>query len=197
MVTVILIYYCHIPIDLAAICKNFAILRTTFVQAYNIISWRTYELFTKYEINMEKRFWIVASGPIQLNTETTAILFLGPCLQIRYQIFRQVVGLERGPLSLVSIAEEVVGRNSSGSCLENREYGHRDSLRWLRTRYLLFVKAWTNFADKWRSLGQYSSLADYGHGVMLPEQWVTQYGKAPDDQKGRIWCRNQGSCINN
>jgi hypothetical protein len=33
----------------------------------------------------------------------------------RYQIFWEVVGLERGPLSLVSTTEELLGRNSSGS----------------------------------------------------------------------------------
>jgi hypothetical protein len=38
----------------------------------------------------------------------------------RYQIFLEVVGPERGPLSLVSTTEEVLGRNSSGSGLENR-----------------------------------------------------------------------------
>jgi hypothetical protein len=38
----------------------------------------------------------------------------------------KVVGLEQGPLSLVSITEELLGRKSSGSCLENREYGRRD-----------------------------------------------------------------------
>jgi hypothetical protein len=43
----------------------------------------------------------------------------------RYQIFWEVVGLERGPLSLVSTIEEVRERKSSGSCLENREYGVR------------------------------------------------------------------------
>jgi hypothetical protein len=43
-----------------------------------------------------------------------------------YQIFWDVVGLERGPLNLVSIIEELLGRKSSGSGLENREYGHRD-----------------------------------------------------------------------
>jgi hypothetical protein len=32
----------------------------------------------------------------------------------RYQIFREVVGLERGPLSLVSTIEKLLGRNSSG-----------------------------------------------------------------------------------
>jgi hypothetical protein len=33
------------------------------------------------------------------------------------------VGLERGPLSLVSTIEELLERKSSGSGLENREYG--------------------------------------------------------------------------
>jgi hypothetical protein len=50
----------------------------------------------------------------------------------RYKIFWEVVGLERGPLSLVITTEELLGRNSSGSCLENREYGHGDPLRWPR-----------------------------------------------------------------
>jgi hypothetical protein len=36
------------------------------------------------------------------------------------------VGLERGPLSLVSITEELLERKSSGSCLEIPEYGLRD-----------------------------------------------------------------------
>jgi hypothetical protein len=39
------------------------------------------------------------------------------------------MGLERGPLSLVSTIEEVLGRNSSGSGLEIREYGSRDPSR--------------------------------------------------------------------
>jgi hypothetical protein len=33
------------------------------------------------------------------------------------------VGLERDPLSLVSTIEKLLGRNSSGSSLENQEYG--------------------------------------------------------------------------
>jgi hypothetical protein len=36
----------------------------------------------------------------------------------RYQIFREVVGLERSPLSLVNTIEELLGRKSSGTCLE-------------------------------------------------------------------------------
>jgi hypothetical protein len=42
---------------------------------------------------------------------------------------KKVVGLERGPLSLVSTTEELLDRKNSGSCLENREYGHRDPSR--------------------------------------------------------------------
>jgi hypothetical protein len=40
--------------------------------------------------------------------------------------YKEVVGLERGPLSLVSTTEELLGRKSSDSCLENREYGRGD-----------------------------------------------------------------------
>jgi hypothetical protein len=39
------------------------------------------------------------------------------------------VGLERGPLSLVSTNEELLETKSSGSGLEYREYGSGDLLR--------------------------------------------------------------------
>jgi hypothetical protein len=53
----------------------------------------------------------------------------GPVSDSRhYQIFREVVGLERGPLSLVSTTEKLLQRKSSGSGLETREYGRRDLL---------------------------------------------------------------------
>jgi hypothetical protein len=39
------------------------------------------------------------------------------------------VGLERDPFSLVSTTEELLGRKSSGSSLETREYGLRDPSR--------------------------------------------------------------------
>jgi hypothetical protein len=38
------------------------------------------------------------------------------------------VGLERGQLSLVSTTEELLSRNSSGSCLESQEYCRGDPL---------------------------------------------------------------------
>jgi hypothetical protein len=50
------------------------------------------------------------------------------------------VGLERGPLSLVSTIDNLLGRNNSGFGLENREYGHGDWLRWPRdTLYLQLI----------------------------------------------------------
>jgi hypothetical protein len=46
-----------------------------------------------------------------------------------YQIFSEVVSLDRGPLSLASTTEELLGRKSSSSGLEIREYGRRDPSR--------------------------------------------------------------------
>jgi hypothetical protein len=50
----------------------------------------------------------------------------------RYQTFWEVVGLVRGPLSLVSTTEELFERKSNGSGLEIREYRRRDPSRWPR-----------------------------------------------------------------
>jgi hypothetical protein len=59
---------------------------------------------------------------------------------LRYQIFWEVVGLEQGPLSLVSTTEELLGRKSSGSGLENRDY--RRGYATLSTLHLLSAKSW-------------------------------------------------------
>jgi hypothetical protein len=47
-----------------------------------------------------------------------------------YNFFWQVVGLERGPLSLVIIIEELLERKINGSGLEKREYGHKYLSSW-------------------------------------------------------------------
>jgi hypothetical protein len=53
----------------------------------------------------------------------------GPGLDFqRFQIFLEVVGVERGQLNLVSTIEELLGRKRSGSGLESREYGRVISL---------------------------------------------------------------------
>jgi hypothetical protein len=46
-----------------------------------------------------------------------------------YQVSWEIVGLERGPFSVVSTIEELFGRRSSGSRQEIRDYGRRDPPR--------------------------------------------------------------------
>jgi hypothetical protein len=83
------------------------------------------------------------------------------CLQIqrswfdsrRYQIFWEVVGLEQGPLSLVSTTEELLGRKGSGSGLKSREYGRRDPSRWPRGTLYPQELALTSPTSGGRSIG--------------------------------------------
>jgi hypothetical protein len=51
------------------------------------------------------------------------------------------VGLERGPLSLVSAIRELLERKSSGFGLESRKYGHGDPSR--RPRDILYPQKFT------------------------------------------------------
>jgi hypothetical protein len=59
----------------------------------------------------------------------------------RYQIFWEVVGLERGPLILVSTTEELLKRKNSCSGPKNRDYGRSGSAV-LTTRHLSMRKIW-------------------------------------------------------
>jgi hypothetical protein len=70
-----------------------------------------------------------------------------------WQIFWAVVCPERGPLSLVSTTDELLGRKSSGSGIENREYGRRDPSRWPRGTLFpqKFALTWLTSGD--RSVG--------------------------------------------
>jgi hypothetical protein len=80
------------------------------------------------------------------------------------QIFWEVVGLEQGPLSLVSTSEELLGRKYSGSGLDNTAVRIWSCLP---HGTLLSAKVGTNFADKRLLLSQYSSLADLGHWILV------------------------------
>jgi hypothetical protein len=79
----------------------------------------------------------------------------------RYLIFWEVVGLELGPLSVMSTIYELLERQSSGSGLESREYGRRGPSGWPRGPSPQSTKIGTIFA------GRYSSLADSDHGFFF------------------------------
>jgi hypothetical protein len=55
------------------------------------------------------------------------VLTTDPEVRVRFPALpeKKEVGLERGPLSLESTTEELLERKSSGSGLENRDYGCR------------------------------------------------------------------------
>jgi hypothetical protein len=99
-----------------------------------------------------------------------------------YQIFCKVVGLERGPLSLVSTTEELLGRKSSGSVLERREYGQRDPSCWPRGNLYTKMLAEISPSSCGRSVGIVRSrtkgkdlLLLMFNGSILPE--IVQFNK--------------------
>jgi hypothetical protein len=61
--------------------------------------------------------------------------------------------LERGPLSVVSTTEELLGRKGSGFGLENRDYGRRDPSRWPRGSIYPQKFALTSATSCGRSVG--------------------------------------------
>jgi hypothetical protein len=78
------------------------------------------------------------------------------CVLGEREISWGVVGLKWRSLNLMSTIEELLGRNSKGSSLENIEYGRVDPLRWPRDT--LYPQKLTLTLPT--SSGQYSSLED-------------------------------------
>jgi hypothetical protein len=75
----------------------------------------------------------------------------------RYQIFWEVVGLERGPLSLVSTIEELLEKKKVAAAVKKPEItAVGNPPRW-PSDTTLSAKDGTNFDDKRQSLGRYSS----------------------------------------
>jgi hypothetical protein len=107
--------------DITQVCK---ILKCPVKSTRNFMKFRCGELYI-LKVNENKRTASVAKVP---NYRCKRSGFDSR----RYQIFWEVVGLERGPLSLVSTTEELLGGNSIGSGIESREYGRRDPSRWPR-----------------------------------------------------------------
>jgi hypothetical protein len=51
------------------------------------------------------------------------------------------MGPERGALSPLNTIEELLGIKSSGSCIENRDYGHKGTVAFT-TRHPYIRKSW-------------------------------------------------------
>jgi hypothetical protein len=105
-----------------------------------------------------------------------------------YHIFREVVGLERGPLSLVTTTVELLGRKSSGFSLEIREYGRRDQSRWSRGTLYTQKLALTSPTNGCRSVGivrprtQASEFSLVEYNLRYHAQW----GRSTNTARGNL-----------
>jgi hypothetical protein len=67
------------------------------------------------------------------------------------------MGLERGPLSLVTTTKEIHERDSIGSGLEIWQYGHKDPSRWPHDTLYAQKLALTSLTSGGRSIGIFRS----------------------------------------
>jgi hypothetical protein len=116
-------------------------------------------LSLKSKYPLHRRFRLYRYRLCSLVAGVLGYISRGPSSIRHYQIFWEVVGLERGPLNLMSTTEELLGRNSSGLYLENPRKRLWGSVA-LTTRHPRSAKVGTNFVDKRQSVCRYSLLAD-------------------------------------
>jgi hypothetical protein len=91
---------------------------------------------------------------------------------LRYQISREVVGLKRGPLCLVSTIEELLGKKSSGCGLENSDYARRDPPLWPRVTLYPQTLALTSPTSGGRSVGIVRSRTQATEFSVSLESWT-------------------------
>jgi hypothetical protein len=82
------------------------------------------------------------------------------------------MGLERGPLSLVSTTEELLDRKSSGSGLEHWDYGGRGSAL-LTTRHPSIRKSWHYVINKRLTLNASHKTEEDIEAIQLADWYIT------------------------
>jgi hypothetical protein len=113
-----------------------------------------YRKLRVYYVMIDSSIFVLYSIVVRSSGQSSWLQIQRPGFDSRhYQIFWEVVGLERGPLSLVSTIEELLGRKGSGSGLESREYGRRDPSRWPRGTLFQQELALTSPTSGGRSVG--------------------------------------------
>jgi hypothetical protein len=110
--------------------------------------------FFEHEVNCNYSIYGSNWPPLWSSDQSSLLQIQRSGLDSRhYQISWEVVGLERGSLSLASTTEELLRRKSSGCGLEIREYGRRDTSRWPRGILCLQKLALTSPTKDGRSVG--------------------------------------------
>jgi hypothetical protein len=99
------------------------------------------------------------------------------------QIFWEVVGLERGPLSLVSTIEELLRRNCSVSGHKNREYGRRDPSRWPRDTLFTQKLTLTSPTNGVRLIG----VARSRTGLTYVYTWDAMWSDVSEQRTAYFW----------